>query len=292
MRLLAIPLLTALLTAPVAAQDPNLPTRLPSDLDALAQRVEAAHHPKGKAEKVTGFQASLELHVLDAKAAQAGPVDVQVKYLEWQRPGSTKQRHLIRTEIREAGKPIESGRDRNGFWHLFQGQARDLTEADPQDLAACERNTNLARQLVRLTEPGAVLRGLTSPTPVRDEPLQLGREVAVPCEVVEGNLPAFPLLQQGGEDAPVRVKVFVNKSTSQVVAIEVSPLLNGAADPLRTELVRLVDLHEQDGFVVPRHLLHLQRGEEGRMRLMSKAVLTSLSLRSELKAEDFDRPGK
>ena len=286
MRCIALSLLTTL----CVAQDRILPTPLPSDLEALSKRVEAAHQPKGPQTPVTAFDGRITLHVLDAKAAQ-GQVDIRVRYFAWTRP-DLKVRHLIRYEVREAGAPIESGRDQKGAWHLVQGEARDITEADTTDRAACERNTNLARQLVRFLEPGAVLRALTGPSPVRDAPLQLGREAPTACEVVEGTLPSFPLLQAGGEDAPVQAKVYVAKASARLVAIEVSPLKDGIADPARTELVSLVDLHEQDGFLVPRQLLHLQRDDQGRMRLLSKTVLTALSLRPDFTAKTFDRPGK
>lgn len=284
---LTVPLFAALATA----QAGSLPNPLPQDLDALAKRVEAAHHPEGKADRVTAFDGSLELHVLDEKQAQGGQVNVEVKYLEW-RPAPNRTRHLIRYSIREAGTPVECGRDKNGFWHLFQGQPRDLTEADAQDRAAAERNTNLARQLVRFLEPGDVLRALTGPSPVRVEQFRMGREEPVACEVVEGGLPAFPLLQQGGEDAPVHARILVEKATGRLLAIEVSPLANGQPDLMRTETVRLNDLRPQDGFLVPRQLLHYQRGDDGRMRLVSRAAIPRLSLRPALREEDFRRPAK
>lgn len=287
MRCFALLLLTTL----CVAQDRILPTPLPADLEALSKRVEEAHQPKGKQAPVTAFDGSITLHVLDTQAAQGGPVDIRVRYFAWTRP-DLKVRHLIRYELREAGAPIESGRDQKGIWHMVQGEARDVTEADTTDRAACERNTNLARQLVRFLEPGAVLRALAGPSPVREAPLQLGREAPTACEVAEGTLPSFPLLQAAGGDAPVQAKVYVAKASARLVAIEVSPLKDGIADPARTELVSLVDLHEQDGFLIPRQLLHLQRGDDGRMRLLSKTVLTALSLRPDFTTKTFDRPAK
>lgn len=288
LRIAALPLTFAL----ALAQEPQPPAQLPADLEALSKRVEAAHHPKGPVARVTAFDSSLELQLVDAKATQGGQVDARVRYFEYLPQGKTKARHLIRFEIRESGTPVESGRDRLGPWQMFQGQARDLTEADAQDRAANERNTNLARQLVRFLDPGEVLRALGKPGPVREESLQLGRENPVPCEVVEGELGAFPLLRQGGEDAPVRARVFVRKKESQLYAVEVTPLRDGVPDPKAAELVRLEDLHEQDGFLVPRQLLHLQRGDDGKLRLVSKAMVISLSLRPEFRVEDFDRPAK
>jgi hypothetical protein len=286
MRIFAIALIAAFATA----QEPALPTPLTADLDALARRVDAAHHPKGPVEPVTAFVATLELQVVDAKAAQGGQVDLSVKYLEYH-PDKTKVRHLIRYEVKEAGTPIERGRDRFGFWDLFQGKARSITEAQPQDRAACERDTNLARQLIRFLEPGAVLRALTAPSTVRDEALQRGREKPTECQVVEGDLSGFPLLQQAGEDAPVHAKIYVTKANGQLLAIEVTPRKpDGTLDLAHTELVHLLGLHEQDGFLVPRELFHSQRGDDARLRLQTTAVVTTLTLRPNLRAEDFDRP--
>ncbi|MBM4061571.1 MAG: hypothetical protein FJ265_10825 [Planctomycetes bacterium] len=268
----------------------QLQAQLPADLEALAQRVEKAHHPQGKVEPVTAFQGTFELHLLDAKAAQGGQVDVAFQYLEWRREDS-KVRHLIRYVVRDAATPVESGRDRYGFWQLFQGKARDLTEADSQDRAACERNTGLALQLVRFLHAGQVLRSLAAPSAVQQESFQLGREPPIVCEAVRGGLPAFPLLQQGGEGLPVSAKVFVAKATGQLVAVEATPLVDGAPDPGRTELVRLGDLREQDGFLVPRHLLHLRRDQDGKLRPVTRAVITSLALRPGLREEDLRRPG-
>jgi hypothetical protein len=123
---------------------------------------------------------------------------------------------------------------------------------------------------------------------VRDEDLKVGRKL-VPCHTVEGELSAFPLLQQGGEDAPVRLKVFVDRANGQLRAIEAMPLRDGEPDPSRLEQVQLLDLHERDGLLVPRRIVHLFQKTDGQLHLQTDAVLTSLSLRPELDVADFDR---
>jgi len=275
--------------AALAQNDPPLPTPLPADLQSLSERVEAAHTPQGQRERVTAVRSDLELHVLDREASQAGQVDVHLRYLEWQRDDQ-RLRHLIRYAVRQGGQPVETGRDRSGFWHLFQGKARDLTEADAEDRRACERSTNLVRQLLRFLRPGEVLRALTAPSPIQETTLQIGRGSPVACYLVRGGLPAFPLLQQAGEDAPVAVAIYVTKAEHRLLALEVQPLRDGQPDAARAEWVRLADLREQDGFLVPRELLHLQAGADGKLRAVSRAVMTTLSLRPGLKPEDFDRP--
>ncbi|MBL8722432.1 MAG: hypothetical protein JNK49_00210, partial [Planctomycetes bacterium] len=266
-----------------------LPSPRPSDLEALCQRVDAAHRPDGTPARVTAVTGSFEVHLLDAQAAQGGQADIDLKYLEWLRPDQ-KLRHLLRYDVRDAGAPVAAGRDRNGYWHLFQGKARDLTEAEAQDRAACDRNTNLVRQMLRFLAPGQVLRSATAPSPVQKEPLQLGREPAIDCEVVTGGLPAFPLQQTGGEDAPVLAKVFVDAKTSQLVAIDVQPLNEGRPDPSRREFVRLGDLRRVDGHLVPHRLVHLHADADGKLRARTRVVVANLQLQPKLQVEDLDRP--
>lgn len=274
-----------------ASQGPvaSLPNPLPADLQSLSERVEAAHAPKGPRARVTAVRSDLELHLLDRQASQAGQVDVHLRYLEWQRD-ERSLRHLIRYSVRQGGKPVETGRDRSGFWHLFQGKPRDLTEADAEDRRACERSTNLVRQLLRFLQPGEVLRALTGPGPVSETTLQIGRGAPVPCYLVRGGLPSFPLLQQSGDDAPVTVSIYVTKAEHRLLALEVQPLRDGKPDASRAEWVRLADLREQDGFLVPRELLHLQAGDDGKLRAISRAVLTTLSLQPGFTPADLDRP--
>jgi len=284
MRILA----SILLSACAAAQTANPPAPLPPDLEALSKRVDLAHHPKGPIAEVTAFAGELEL--LAAGGEQSAQVDLAVKYLQV-KGAKDKVNHLIRYEVRNAGRPIERGRDTFGFWHLVQGKAQDLTEEDAEDRAACQRDTNLARQLVRFLEPGTVLRQLTDPSKVREEDFRLGREAAaVKCLTVEGGLAAFPLLQRGGDDAPVLVKIYVSKADDRLLALKVWPLVGGARHDAGLEIVRLLGLHERDGLLVPHQLEHLYCDAGGKMQLQSRATIAKLSLRPDLKVDALDRP--
>lgn len=213
-----------------------------------------------------------------------------MQFLHWQRPNSTRSRDLIGYEITQAGEPILRGRDRNGFWHLFGGQARDLQGADfATDLQNAERDTDLARQLLRCLDPAAMLLALERPAAVRETTLQLGREPAVACLSVVGNLPSFPLLQQGGEEAAVQVEVFVTRQDHRLLALSLWPLVEGNPERSRGELVRLRDLHLRDGLLVPRRIEHFFRNEQGALKLQSRTAVVDLDLRPKLEAEMLDR---
>lgn len=263
-----------------------------TDQQRLAARVDEAHHPKGAVAPVTAFTGSLELHLVDAEAEQRGQVDLDVRFLEWMQPGKTKVRPLLRYQVVQAGKPIVRGRDRFGPWQLIQGKPEDLNDQLARDLEECDRHTNLARQLLKFLAPGDVLRALQRPSAVNIEPLNLSRDERVECETIEGDLPAFPLLQQGGEDAPTHLKAYVSKAEGRLLAVDAWPTKDDKIDPTRGERMLLLDLHERDGLLVPRELKHLFRDEAGKLRLKTRAVLTKLSLRPKLDVDDFDRTKK
>lgn len=261
----------------------------PADLEAFAARLDTAHHPNGAVLPIAAFTCALELHLLDASAEQRGQVDLDVRFLEWQQPGKTRVRPLLRYQVLEAGKPIVRGRDRFGPWQLVQGKPTDLDDRLPQDRDECERHTNLARQLLRFLDPAAVVRGLQRPSAVRDEPLLVERSVRIECTTVEGDLATFPLLRQTDDETAVHVKVFATKAEGRLLAVDAWPLRDGKIEPARGERVLLLDLHERDGVLVPREVKHLFRDEAGKLRLQTRAVLTRLSLRPTLGVDDFDR---
>ncbi|MBL9078879.1 MAG: hypothetical protein JNL08_15340 [Planctomycetes bacterium] len=286
-----LPLLLGLWLPLPQEPPPAAPPAPPSDLAALAARVDAAHRPHGPVAPVTALRANLELHVVDREQERRGMVALDVMFLQRPTTGRQPPAPLIRYDVLEAGAEAVRGRDRNGPWQLFQGKATDLRKAEfVDDLAACQRHTNLARQLLRFLDPGAVLRALENPGPVQDESLPRARQVVVACHTVAGDLPAFPLLQQGGDDAPVHLKVWVDAATGRLLTADVCPRVDGKPDEARLERIHLVDLHEQDDLLVPRSIEHLFRTADGTLRPQSRAVLTSLSLRPELRVEDFDRP--
>lgn len=267
---------------PAAAGSPSL--------EMLASQVDAAHRPGGPTPVVTALRGNVELHLLARGAEQRGQVDLDVRYLEWTRPGGSKVVPLLRYAVKEAGVPLVRGRDRNGPWLLVKDEPRDMTAADlAQDLAEFERRQNLVRQLLRFLEAGTVLRSLQQPGPVGSADLAVQRGTTVPCHIVVGNLPGFPLLRRGGDDATVQVKVWIERANQRLAAVDATPLVDGKPDDSNGERVLLKELRERDGLLVPHEIVHLFAEPGGGYALQSRAVLTTLQLRPELRVEDFDR---
>lgn len=281
-RVFAACLLTALV-----AQDPG---ELPADLRALAQRIDLAHRPLGPVPPVTALRTDLTLHLQDPAAEQRGQVDLAVQFMLWT-PEGKKERPLLRYEVRDAGQPIVRGRDRFGYWQMFQGKPVDLTTAElATDLEQCRRHTGLAQQLLRFLAPGEVVRALQKPSAVREEKLAIERgKPAVECLTVTGTLPTFPLLQKGGDDGAVQLQIWVHKEKGTLLAVDATPIVDDKPDTAKTERTLLGDLRQADGLLVPHELRHLFRDASGQLRPHSRVVLVRAVLRPELRAEDFDR---
>lgn len=280
---LLLPALLALL-----AQDPKPAT----DLQRLSERVDAVHYPDGRPKRMESFRADLSIEEAAADASQRGQAELRSVFREWQPEGAKVARPLIRYSVVDAGQPIERGCDRDGYWELFQGEARDLTARDlAESLKAAQRDTKLARQLLRFMDPGAVLRTLESPGAVTEEVLQVGRTEPVPCLVASGRIGSFPLLEQEGEAVAVAARVFVHRDTGRVVAVEARPLdAEGKADTARGEFLRLEDHERQGPALLPRMLVHYRLDANGKRVLQRKVRLVQISLGAELRVEDFDRP--
>lgn len=288
LRLQLLPLAVAALAAAVPGQSD--PTTVPGGLEGLAARVDAAHRPDGPTPVVTALRGTVELEYVARDAEQRGQIDLDLRYLEWTRSGGTKVVPLMRYEVKQAGAPVVRGRDRNGPWQLVKGEPRDLLAADAaQDLAEYERRQNLVRQLLRFLAPGDVLRTLQQAGPVVRENLELVRGAKIACVTVTGTLPAFPLMRQGGDDAPAQLKVWIDEATNRLVAVDAAPTKDGKPDVGNGERVALTDLRPRDGLLVPSAVLHLFTNADGKHALQTRAVITTLQLRADLKAEDFDR---
>ncbi|MCA8949408.1 MAG: hypothetical protein KDE27_07885 [Planctomycetes bacterium] len=286
---LALFLIAAIGTTQVAPTTDPTPSGTPSDLAALAARVDAAHRPNGPVPAVTAFRAALSIEPLAIEQEQSGQVDLQVNYLRWVRQDE-RIRHLIRYEVKGAGREIVQGRDRNGFWQLFQGKAQDIPKSDVESREGAERNTMLARQLLRFLDPAAVVRSLQRPGAVATEPFQVGRQAPIECDTVEGTLAGFPLLRLAGADDPVRLKLWVGKADGRLLAVLVRPERDGKPVDREAELIRFADYREQNGVLIPKQLVSSFEDADGQMRPQSRVFLTELDLRPEFTVDDFDRP--
>ncbi|MEY3162073.1 MAG: hypothetical protein RIT25_2064 [Planctomycetota bacterium] len=280
---LLLPALLALLP-----QDPGPAT----DLQRLSERVDAVHYPDGRPKRLESFRADLSIEEAAADASQRGQAELRSMFREWQPEGAKVSRPLIRYSVVDAGQPIERGCDRDGWWELFQGEPRDLTARDlAESLKAAQRDTKLARQLLRFMDPGAVLRTLQDAGAVVEETLQVGRTEPVPCQVATGRLAAFPLLEQEGDAVPVAARIFVHRDTGRLVAIEARPLdAEGKPDAGRGEFLRFEEHEKQGPALLPRMLVHYRLDANGKRMLQRKVRLVQITLGAELRVEDFDRP--
>lgn len=267
-------------TAPAAQQ-------LPEDLAALARLVDATHRVGQGPDEIRSFDATLKILGLGDDRAEA---ELAVKFLDWLDPQLERRRPLIRYRLLDAARPVEQGLDRIDYWGLADGKVRGLRDKESAtDLASVRRNLQLARQLLRFLDPGAVLRSLAEPTRVEERELQLGRSKAIATKTVAGVLPAFPLRLAGGENVPVKARIWVGKDDGRLLALQAEPIEPPPAGAPSGEFVAFDDHRVVAGRLVPWRTTHFDLDAKGR-HAQIQVVITTLELAAERKPEDLDRP--
>lgn len=286
----------ALLLCGLHGQEPAAPATAAAavtaapDLATLCANLRTRHLPGGATAPPAGFTGNLILQQENEQGRAAAELDV--RYLRWQRDDKST-RPLLRYKIVDAAQPIERGRDRNGPWCRLDDRLLDLNaKENARDRAELQRHLGLAGQMVRFLDPAAVLADLRSPSPVTAESLAIGRETPLPCWTVSGELDAFPLLGQAGEDAPVRLRAFVAQNEHTLTAVEVTPL-DGDHKPIpgRTELLRFHDHEPRDGRLLPLAQKYYFVDAAGKRHLQMTVRIVALKLDPPFGPVDFDRPG-
>lgn len=274
------------LCAGLWAQDPQVP----DDLQQLANAVDAVHRPDGASRQFHGFTADLEITQL-AQNGPRGTATLKVQFLDHQPKNRKRPLPLIHYRVTDAAQPTERGRDLDGYWQLLDGKPQDLDTKDSQtELQAARRDLNLARQLLRFLDPGAVLRSLQDPQPIVEAVLKLGHTDPIPCRVATGTLPSFPRLYEIGEDTPVQIRCWVEQATNQLVALELWPLdKDHKPDLEHGELLRIDDLRLKDGVKLPYRIVHYQVTVDGKRNSQSQARIVDIQLDPAITAEDFGR---
>ena len=258
--------------------------------EALALRVANAHRPDGPTPQIDSFRCNIVLEMHDATQDKGGQAELSVDYLDYLDPKRTKPTTLLRYEVRGTERPIVRGSDMFGPWHLHRGTPTDLTGADfTNDLQTFLEHRNLAKQLVRFLSPGEVIRSLNNPSEVSNERLQLTRRKFLDVVAIEGNLEKFPMMQSAGEEAPARLKIYVDPKSNHLVAVDVWPLDEGKPNLMRGERIKLGNLQKRAGLLVPHQLNYLWRDKLGKLRSHSQVNMIKLDLQPDLSKEHFNR---
>ncbi|HLQ36543.1 MAG TPA: hypothetical protein VK348_01990 [Planctomycetota bacterium] len=280
----ALPLLCCCCT--LLAQEP----KPPQELQRLADRLDAVHRPAGKAQPIESFAAALVMEEVAAEE-QRFQVELKAQFLDWREPGKDRPKGLIRYTLAGTDRHVERGRDQDGFWLWNNGAVVSMPNKDfTTDYDAVQRDVRLARQLLRFLDPAAVLRSLQNPTPVREEPLKVGRYEPQPCLVVSGRLATFPLLHAAGDDHAVQLTVYVDRDRGQLAAILTLPL-DPQGVPLQEqgEFIRFDDQRAVTGVLLPHKLEYSTVDAEGKRHKQLEVRITTITLGPALRAEDFDR---
>lgn len=269
------------------------PTDTPETLEQLAAKVELAHYPLGKQPAVTAFAASILMQELGRNQSHRVDAELEVKFLMWQKSDS-RPWPLLRFQVLDAATRIEQGRDRNDYWGLIEGKPVDLSGKDyEQDRQDCRRHLKLAQQMVQFLSPATVLRSLKKPSAVSLGELKLGRSPSpFACWIVSGELAAFPLRSQPGENVAVMLKAYVDKTSGLLMGLLVQPTAGEDQSVKAGEFLYFSEHAPEAGRIVPRTITHFDVTKDQQKLVQLKMTITTLLLDGKLNVNDFDRPAK
>ncbi len=283
------------LLSSLPAQSPQSRPTEPPSREQLARILAKGHHLDHRLSRMASFDAQLSITPL---GRNVDTVTVSIKTLfclDVPRGGSRKPFDMIRYSLDEGGKRVERGRDAYGYWFRSDSKVTPLDDANgATDRELVQREISLAKQLLRVVDPGAILEGLQGKVRVTAGKLPLGKAQEARYWVAEGTLEDYPFytLPQEKGQRRARVRVYVDKSTGMLSAVEARHPPTG-----RRELVLFRDYARQDvagtdtgktGVTLPTRLKIYQAGG-GEYEQVVQVVIPSVLLNKPLTAADFQR---
>lgn len=280
-------LLLAAVLVPQGGPPATLPA-LPADLEALAAEVGRAHGSLAIAEPAA-FQARIVLTPL-GRTQDTVMVTLDASYLT--RAETTP---LIRYAVDEQGRKIERGLDAKGPWArndkaVYALQGKDYAE----EATKLRRDLGLARQLLHFVRPHALLLALRQAgVPEAQDLPRIGRLPPQPCITVRGRLDDFPFHQARGEAGPAEVRVWIDRSTRRLAAVQATPLDDsGRPSGKVAELVLLREFQPRSTLLLPTELVVYERVGVESLKAVARVQVQGLDLAPKLAAKDLERPAR
>ncbi|MHC4514954.1 MAG: hypothetical protein ACYTGW_06065 [Planctomycetota bacterium] len=275
----------------------------PPSRQALARLLAASHHGGAQVPKMVGFKAQLSISTLGQKKDNITVVIDST----FQRDVVTDRgaSDMIRYTIDEGGKRLARGRDERGYWMLSDNKVTPLTRReDSQDKRLVRREISLAKQLLGVLDPAAVLGQLTGKVAVREAPLPVGRSRAADYWVARGirkDYPYYsPLLREKIEEKGPQsalVYLYVHKQTGMLTAVQAFAVVGEKHRPTgQSELVLFHDYKQmrvsgtgKAAAMLPTRLA-IAQAVAGKLEPLVKIEILTSSLNPQLTAADFRRP--
>jgi len=275
-----------------AQDDTPTATSKPATDDDLATVCKKLREAHGPSREHRAFSTSFQLRSIE----QDGPavsVVAQTEFLLVTFRG--REIPLIRTRLKEADANVERGSDEFSMWKRDDGETINVTgnEDLKADAEAIEQDIRFARQFLRFFDPATIVESLEDRAPVREitERVRVPgsrRQEERPRWIVEGELADFPFYY-GGEIAPARLRITVDRETGALAKVVATPILDGKPAPRLAEAVIVKELAEEEGLHVPRKMVLQRAQEDGTLKTTLSVECSSLKIDPPLTPKDLRR---
>ncbi len=268
-----------LMTSVIPSQEK---TEIPAAVSDLAKELDKSHRPGADAKKLDQFSGILRI---ESRGRDKDSIEIELS-AQYLAP------RMIRYRVEEEGEIIERGWDGIGAWDRVGDDVHALGGMEYQeDRAQVARHRRLAQQLLRFIDPGAVLRSLKEPSPVRTESLPYApRGKMRKLITVSGELASFPMHALEEEPASVRIKMMIDPEDKLLAAMQLVPLDDKGAPMSSGELVLIEDYAEQNGRMLPTRLTSFRIVGIGRMLPDVTVKVFEIDLAPGLTKEKMARP--
>lgn len=231
-------------------------TKPPADVEALAKMLDGTHRPGAMGKKLDAFHALLSIQTL-ARDRDAITVNATARY---QRESSRgRPRELMNLQLQEGSVETRMGVDLVGPWMVINGRTESLRGQERRgDRQRVFQQLAFARQLLRFSDPGAILRQLVAPSTVTERTIKRGRRGEIACFHVKGRIPDFPVY--GGTKGTgattaqsVELEILVAMDTGRLLQVTSRPIRMDAVMPAGERFV-FGKYQLQDGVLLPRSM--------------------------------------
>jgi len=267
----------------------------PPSREALAALLANSHNKGAKLPKMVSFKAKLSVEPLGRdKDNITVEIDSRFRNDVPKVGGARRTPAMIRYSVDEGGKRLERGRDAYGFWFRSDGKVTPLAGRDfGEDRALVKKEISLARQLLDVVDPAAVLGQLSGKVVVVEGRLPFGKAPKASYWIATGtrkNYPYYTLQADTKRPPSARVSLYVNKATGILKAVQALHVHTG-----NSELVLFGDYEQQTpagaektGVMLPTKL-KIYQAVGGKFKPLVMIKILSSSLNPQLTAADFER---
>lgn len=257
-----------------------------------------SHNGGARLPEMVGFEARLRVLTM-GRDKENIEVTIDSSFRKDVPCGSRRPLDMIRYALDEGGKRLERGRDAYGYWYRSDGKVASLDGRDgATDRALVQREVSLAKQLLGVVDPAAILGRLQGKVSVTAGKPPLGARPKASYWVATGTLADYPfytLPHEKGKQRTALLRLYVDKTSRMLRAVQAEHRPTSNRELVLRELVLFSDYGQyplagtDKASVKLPTVLKIAQAAGGHYEPAVRITISSVALNPSLSAADFQR---